>query len=86
MSYASFALISGGREDRSATAQCKALRIKTRDVATLVGALSGGNQQKVVLAKWLSMRPRVLIFDEPTRGVDVGAGTEIYELMRALAC
>jgi ribose transport system ATP-binding protein len=85
MSYASFALISGGREDRNATAQCKALRIKTRDVATLVGALSGGNQQKVVLAKWLSMRPKVLIFDEPTRGVDVGAKTEIYDLMRALA-
>ena len=47
--------------------------------------LSGGNQQKVVLAKWLAMTPRVIIFDEPTRGIDVGAKNEIYELMRALA-
>ena len=47
--------------------------------------MSGGNQQKVVLAKWLSMQPKVIIFDEPTRGVDVGAKQEIYELMRALS-
>ena len=47
--------------------------------------MSGGNQQKVVLAKWLSMRPRVILFDEPTRGIDVGAKGEIYELMRRLA-
>jgi ribose transport system ATP-binding protein len=85
MSYARWAFISTNREDRNAEVQCKALRVKTQDVATFVGALSGGNQQKVVLAKWLSMRPKVLIFDEPTRGVDVGAKTEIYELMRSLA-
>ena len=47
--------------------------------------LSGGNQQKVVLAKWLAMTPKVIIFDEPTRGIDVGAKDEIYRLMRALA-
>ena len=46
--------------------------------------MSGGNQQKVVLAKWLSMKPRCMIFDEPTRGIDVGAKNEIYQLMRAL--
>ena len=50
-----------------------------------VGSLSGGNQQKVVLAKWLAMRPRVIIFDEPTRGIDVGAKNEIYEMLRRLA-
>lgn len=47
--------------------------------------LSGGNQQKVVLGKWLSMQPRVMFFDEPTRGIDVGAKSEIYALMRGLA-
>jgi ribose transport system ATP-binding protein len=47
--------------------------------------LSGGNQQKLVLAKWLALEPKVLIFDEPTRGIDVGAKAEIYELMRNLA-
>ena len=61
------------------------LNIRAPSVATQVGALSGGNQQKVVLAKWLSMKPRVMIFDEPTRGVDVGAKKEIYEMLRGLA-
>jgi putative multiple sugar transport system ATP-binding protein len=61
------------------------MNIKVPTVNTVTGTLSGGNQQKVVLAKWLSMRPRMVIFDEPTRGIDVGAKQEIYQLMRRLA-
>lgn len=65
---------------------CDRLKIKTPSVFQVVGLLSGGNQQKVVLGKWLSRQPRVLILDEPTRGVDVGARSEIYSLMDKLAC
>jgi len=61
------------------------LAIRAPDVRVHAGALSGGNQQKVVLAKWLTMNPRVLICDEPTRGVDVGAKSEIYRMLRDLA-
>jgi ribose transport system ATP-binding protein len=60
------------------------LRVKTPSLAQAVGHLSGGNQQKAVLAKWLAVNPRIIIFDEPTRGIDVGAKTEIYLLMEAL--
>jgi len=65
--------------------QKKRLGIRAPDVQTHAGSLSGGNQQKVVLAKWLTMNPRVLICDEPTRGVDVGAKSEIYRMLRDLA-
>jgi ABC-type sugar transport system ATPase subunit len=61
------------------------LRIKTPNAAAKVGNLSGGNQQKVVLAKWLATNPRVLIVDEPTRGVDVGSKAQIYAFLRELA-
>ncbi len=61
------------------------LAIKTPDPERPVGALSGGNQQKVLLAKWLATRPRVLIVDEPTRGVDVGSKSEIHHLLRRFA-
>lgn len=60
------------------------LRIKTDSVDTLVGNLSGGNQQKVVLAKWLNTNSEIFIFDEPTKGIDVGAKTEIYQIMNGL--
>jgi ribose transport system ATP-binding protein len=74
------------RKAETVTAEkCKAdLGIKTPTVEVLVSTLSGGNQQKVVLGKWLSMAPRVIFFDEPTRGIDVGAKSEIYTLMQAL--
>ncbi|GGL53191.1 sugar ABC transporter ATP-binding protein [Wenxinia marina] len=61
------------------------LSIKTAALGRAVAELSGGNQQKVVLAKWLAMDPRVVIFDEPTRGIDVGAKAEVYAAMRRLA-
>jgi ABC-type sugar transport system ATPase subunit len=63
----------------------KELRIKTRSVFSIAGTLSGGNQQKVVLAKWLLTAPKVLFLDEPTRGIDVGAKQEIYTLINGLA-
>ena len=63
----------------------KDLRIKARSVFTVVGTLSGGNQQKVVLAKWLLTNPTVLFLDEPTRGIDVGAKQEIYQQIARLA-
>ncbi len=65
--------------------ECDRLRVRTPRLSQPVGLLSGGNQQKVVLGKWLARRPRVLILDEPTRGVDVGAKSEIYALMDELA-
>ena len=61
------------------------MRVKTTDIYQEVGSLSGGNQQKVVLAKWVGAGTQVLILDEPTRGVDVGAKREIYLLMKELA-
>jgi ribose transport system ATP-binding protein len=83
-SYLRFFLVDSAREAENAKGQRERLKIRAPDVATSVGTLSGGNQQKVVLAKWLSMRPKVLIFDEPTRGIDVGAKQEIYDMLRRL--
>ena len=77
--------VSAEAERKRAEQSRRELDIRTPDVGVRTGALSGGNQQKVVLAKWLAMRPRVMIFDEPTRGIDVGAKAEIYRLMRGLA-
>lgn len=78
-------LVSAAKENKLASVQKERLDIRASDLAIETKFLSGGNQQKVVLAKWLSMQPRVIIFDEPTRGIDVGAISEIYGLMRQLA-
>ena len=72
------------REKKAAREQVDILRIKTPGLAQTVKNLSGGNQQKVVLAKWLVRKSDILIFDEPTRGVDVGAKQEIYRIMNQL--
>jgi len=83
--FASFFLIHREKERTTANAQIGSLKIKTPGCESLVLNLSGGNQQKVVLAKWLARNPQVMILDEPTRGIDVGAKAEIYRLMRELA-
>ena len=72
-------------EDRISGEMIGKMRVKTPNDRQLVQFLSGGNQQKVVLGKWLAMRPKVLLLDEPTRGIDVGAKSEIYGLMEQLA-
>ncbi len=78
-------LVSRPAEIALAEDQRRRLNIRAPNVEVEVLSLSGGNQQKVVLGKWLSMKPRAIIFDEPTRGIDVGAKREIYDILRALA-
>src|SRR5262245_14702361 len=78
-------IIDARAERGAAEAFVDRLRIKTPSVATETGALSGGNQQKVALARWLATQPTVLILDEPTQGVDVGSKAEIHAIMQALA-
>ena len=83
--FTSLFMIRRDRERKTADEQIASLKIKTPGCETAVLNLSGGNQQKVVLGKWLSMSPKVMILDEPTRGIDVGAKAEIYRIMRTLA-
>ncbi|HEX5148757.1 MAG TPA: sugar ABC transporter ATP-binding protein [Candidatus Limnocylindrales bacterium] len=79
-------LLTKGRTERDiAQEYVDRLDVRTTGVAQLVQALSGGNQQKVVIAKWLATKPRVLILDEPTRGVDIGAKVEVHRIMSELA-
>ncbi|MBI2808974.1 MAG: sugar ABC transporter ATP-binding protein [Planctomycetes bacterium] len=80
-----FGFVHFRQEARLAQVMCDRFRVRTPGTTQIVGNLSGGNQQKVVLAKWLSRTPRLLILDEPTRGIDVGAKSEIYALMDELA-
>ena len=77
-------VIDDNAEIKVANEYKTSLNIKTPSVEQLVGNLSGGNQQKVCLAKWLFVKPDVLILDEPTRGIDVGAKFEIYTIMNRL--
>jgi len=77
--------VDRARETATAETAVRDLRIRTRSVQQAVRTLSGGNQQKVVLARWLATGARILFLDEPTRGIDVGSRQEIYQLMRALA-
>ena len=65
--------------------QCKAMRVKAPSLEAPASSLSGGNQQKLLLGRWLLVGPKVLLLDEPTRGIDVGAKAEIYALIRNLA-
>jgi len=90
----SFATLSelahGGIIDRDAERDAvdemiKLLAIKTDGVSVPVGSLSGGNQQKVVIAKWLMRKPRIILLNDPTRGIDVGTKQEFYQLLRRLA-
>jgi L-arabinose transport system ATP-binding protein len=77
--------IRSGRERANAENQISALRVKTPNLAQPIALLSGGNQQKAILGRWLSEKVRVLLLDEPTRGIDVGAKREIYEILYGLA-
>ena len=80
-----FGFLSAARETQLAQGYVERLRIKTPSVQQVVENLSGGNQQKVVIAKWLAIHPRILLLDEPTRGIDVNAKNEIYRLISELS-
>jgi L-arabinose transport system ATP-binding protein len=72
-------------EKANAKEQIAKLGVRTASADTLIGLLSGGNQQKAILARWLSEKVRVVVLDEPTRGIDIGAKSEIYALIHDLA-
>ncbi|MDF1756084.1 MAG: sugar ABC transporter ATP-binding protein [Verrucomicrobiales bacterium] len=82
---ASYGFRNPEKEDEIATKMIDRMRIKTPSANQVVRYLSGGNQQKVVLGKWLAMNPKILFLDEPTRGIDIGAKQEIYALMEELS-
>ena len=77
--------MKSGEEKKEWNKQMETLRVKAPGTKTLASALSGGNQQKVVLGRWLMTEPKILLLDEPTRGLDVGAKAEIYQLINNLA-
>lgn len=79
--YCRFGVINSESEKRACDKLIEMLSVKTHSRDTLLNALSGGNQQKVILARWMSTKPKILILDEPTKGIDVGAKSEIYRLI-----
>jgi len=83
--FSKFFRIDGNAEMQASLQQARSLTIKAPNLEVMAETLSGGNQQKVVISKWLLSRPKVLIMDDPTRGIDVGAKFEIYKLMNELA-
>src|SRR5262249_29963115 len=78
-------IIDAAAEDRAAERAVQDLGVKAASVGAPVDSLSGGNQQKVALARWLATRPSILILDEPTQGVDVGAKAELHAIINRLA-
>jgi ribose transport system ATP-binding protein len=83
--FARLGLVNRGAEAAAAREIATTLTIKAPSLEAPAGTLSGGNQQKVVLGRWLALRPRAIVFDEPTQGVDVGAKADIHRLVRRLA-
>ncbi len=79
--YASLGILNDAKREHDAQSSCKELNVKAPSLATLIQNLSGGNQQKVLIARWLLTNSDILILDEPTRGIDVGAKYEIYNIM-----
>ena len=76
--------ISLSKERKNAKSAIERMRVKTPSTTVLAETLSGGNQQKMIIAKWLETEAEIFIFDEPTRGIDVGAKVEIYQIMEGL--
>lgn len=84
-SCSTFGFLKQSSERTIAKQYVEKLNIRTPSIDTLAQSLSGGNQQKVVISKWLAINPQVLILDEPTRGIDVGAKAEVHKLISELA-
>jgi inositol transport system ATP-binding protein len=83
--YANFGFVQQSKLNKDATEMANRLRVRTPDMHEPIVNLSGGNQQKVLICRWLMTNPKILILDEPTRGIDVGAKAEIHRLISQLA-
>jgi ribose transport system ATP-binding protein len=84
-SFSKFGIVDRKKEEEAIDGMIKLLQIRSDGIDGPVAALSGGNQQKVVIAKWLMTRPRIILLNDPTRGIDVGTKQELYQLLRRLA-